>query len=242
MQIPSWLLDWGKGAGALWLLSTIIHTMPEPVNPAVTTGQKLYLWLYNIMHTIGANWSKLQFNSALPKIGTLLLIMLLFCGVAQAQTPAPAPAPAPAPVTTYPATVIGFGASYDNIAKPGVTASLLQAKLLTAPTAAQPVYSFTIEDFSPVKDSTGKTNWQSAVTTGAASLLRSLGSLGNLWAVGTVGGGFTGSTSGLAWSAGGAWTHKISGSLLTEVDLRTLKVANASNQARIGLKLCWGSK
>jgi len=100
ITIPSWLIEWLKGAGGLWLLATVIHLMPAPVNPSVTVGQKLYLWLYDVLHAVGANWSKIQFNLPSPtRFSGILLVLAALgaCAPAMAQTPAPAPAPATAP-------------------------------------------------------------------------------------------------------------------------------------------------
>lgn len=165
----------------------------------------------------------------------LLCLIVLLGSASYAQTPVLQP-------DTYFQTIIGIGPSYDNIAKPGITAGFLQGILLTSPTSAQPIYSFTLEDFSPVKGPDGKTHWQSAVTTGVASLLRMFGNMGKLWILGTVGGGTTSESSGLAWSAGGAWTHGINGNLFVEADFRILKIANGDNQGRFGIKICLGSK
>jgi hypothetical protein len=139
--------------------------------------------------------------------------------------------------------IFGAGASYDNISKPGITASIIEAKLLTSQTSTSPAYSFSVIDVSPVKNADSKITWQTSVTTGIATILRRLGPLGNTWIVGTIGGATQGERSGLAWSAGAAWTKPISQSgLILMADIRTLKVVNNDYQARIGFKLCFGTK
>lgn len=168
------------------------------------------------------------------KILIVAFVLSLICLPCMAQTAEP---------QTHFTNVFGAGISYDDISKPSVTASILEAHLLTSNTSSSPAYSFTLVDVSPNKTEDSKIIWQTAVTTGIGTQLRDLGPLGKTWIVGTIGGGVAGENSGLAWSAGGAWTKPIGSSgLLLMADLRALKVANSAYQTRIGFKLCFGNK
>lgn len=63
-------MDWSslfEGAIGALILSAAVRALPKPMQPAVTFGQKFYLWFYNFTHGLLANLDKIQRNNAKPK-------------------------------------------------------------------------------------------------------------------------------------------------------------------------------
>lgn len=208
--------------------------MPEPNNPATTTGQKLYLWLYNVIHAIAANWSKLQFNLPSPTKFTGIMLCLVILTISTA--------PALAAEDSLPNQVIGGGFAYDQY----VDKTPMQFWCIYAKRISGPLYSFSSFDVSGLNsyDALGNLvlpTLQYSPRTGVAIHVTDFGNI-TVFLLGEAGIAASAVATTSAFGAGGLAAYRFKNGWGAIAAVRILKDAAGGRRYVPEFGICYGVK